>query len=162
MATEVTAGGEFLRFISQAAVVVVSWAVVHYLSARRDRDKARREMLAKSADVLGDIADKLLASARDYHAKPRDINLEISIKMTLQDLSLRTIALSDICADSQELAACRSGLLGLKRAITGKHFEDEHTGPLADSDAQLQEVASQVLRVKLSFLKLKHRQFPVA
>ncbi len=161
MSTEVTAGTEFLRFVSQAAVVVVSWVVVHHLSARRDRDKARREMLVKSADILGDIADKLLTSARDYHVKSRDINLEISIKMTLQDLNLRIIVLSDICADTQKLAACRSGLLGLKRAITGQHFEDEHNSLLKDSDAQLQEIASQVLQVKLSFLKLKHHQFSV-
>lgn len=157
----ISVGAEILRFAGQAAIVVLGWTVVHRLSGERDRDKARREMLAKSADALGEIVDKLLTSARDYHLSTRDVTAEITIKMVLQDLTLRIASLSDICSDSRELAACRSSVLALKKAVTGNHFEDEHIHPIADSTEQLQEIAGTVLHAKQCLLKLKHRQFPV-
>lgn len=36
--------------------------IVHRLSLSRDRDKARREMLAKASDVIDGLIDKLLES----------------------------------------------------------------------------------------------------
>ncbi len=154
-------GAEIFRFDGQAAIVVIGWTVVHRRSVERDRDKARREMLAKSADALGTIAGTLLISARDYHMTARSINTEIVIKMVLQDLTLQTGSLNDICSDAGELAACRSSVLALKKAVTGRHFEDEHIQPITDTTEQLQDIAGTVLRVKQCFLKLKHRQFPV-
>lgn len=151
---------ELGRFLIPSVMVVLGWMVIHRLSSARDRDKSRREMLAKSADSLGESVDKLFSSARDYHTRERDSNVEIGIKMALQDMSIRTVALSDLCKKSKELVSCHSSMIGLRKAITSKHFEDEHVAPLLATDLLIQDVATEVLRVKQAFLKLKHSQFP--
>jgi hypothetical protein len=152
--------GEFVKWLGQAVVVGFGWAVVHRLSARRDRDKARREMVAKSADTLSDAVGALLVDSRQYHLSERDSTLELKLKMTLQDLAMRVQGLSDICADEKSLAPCRAEIAYLRRSITGQHFEDEHVKPLAESDQQLESVADAAMRAKRQLLKLKHLQFP--
>ncbi len=159
--TEVTSVAEVVKTLAQTVAIVIGWVVVHRLSAKRDRDKARREMLAKAADSLSDEIGKLFIGAKDYHSKPRELAQEIVLKMTLQDISARTNLLSDICSDKQELASCRSAILAMKRAISSAHFEDEHNGSIELSSPQIQSITSEALRVKQSFLRLKHRQFPV-
>lgn len=151
---------DFLGFLGQATTIIAGWIVVHRLSSSRDRDKARRELVAKAADTLSDITDKLLISSRNYHLNPREIEQEILIKMALQDASLRTNGLGAICDSSSELASCRTALLGFKQAITSQHFEDEHTHPLDPTNSQLQNIAAEVMRVKQALLRLKHSQFP--
>jgi hypothetical protein len=100
---------DVLKTLIQAGSIIIGWIVVHRLSARRDRDKARREMIAKAADALSDEITKLFWIARDYHTKVRDIGVEDNIKMMLQDISARTTLLADISKDSAERAAipCR-------------------------------------------------------
>lgn len=161
MAADCSLTPNTLNLLVQAGAIVIGWIVVHKLSAARDRDKARREMLAKAADALSDDAGKLLISAKDYHTKERDKNLEDQIKMTLQDISIRTSSLTQISNDATELASCRSAILGLKKAISSTHFEDEHTEVLGSGSKQVQAIVAEALRAKQSFLKLKHRQFPV-
>ena len=63
MAAEVSIAGEVVKTIVQLAAIVAGWGIVHRLSTARDRDKARRELLVKAADSLGDEALKLLALA---------------------------------------------------------------------------------------------------
>lgn len=155
-----TAGVEFITWLGQAAVVGLGWWVVHRLSASRDLDKARRELVAKSADGLSDAVTVLLGEAREYHLASRDVACELRIKMTLQDLAMRITGLSEVCGEEMTLAPCRAEIASLRRAITGQHFEDEHVGPLADMDGQFQSIADATLRAKRSLLKLKHRQFP--
>lgn len=159
MPTEPTAATEFWRFLGQVVTIVLGWIVVHKLSGTRDRDKARREMIAKSADSLSQAIDKLLVDARTYHLHQRDEDMEVQIKMLMQDISIQTVGLKAICDNSDELTACRSGLISLKQAITAKHFEDEHVEPLGSADQQIQDVAAGVLRAKQAFLRLKHCQF---
>ena len=149
-----------LNLLVQAVAIVTGWIVVHKLSVARDRDKARREMLAKAADGLSDDVGRLLISAKDYHAKERDKNLEDQIKMALQDISIRTSSLTQISNDTAVLASCRSAILGLKKAISSTHFEDEHTENLDSGSNQIQTIVAEALRAKQSFLKLKHCQFP--
>jgi len=160
MATESSTIAEVLRTAIQAISIVVGWVVVHKLSAARDRDRARREMLAKAADALGDEVGKLFMSAKEYHTKVRDRGLEDALKMALQDISARTSLLSDISKDVKELGSCRSAILAMKKAITATHFEDEHDGSLEQGSQQIQSITAEGLRVKQCFLKLKHRQFP--
>ena len=117
-------------------------------------------MLAKAADGLSDEVGKLLISAREYHTKARDRDVEDALKMTLQDISVRTSLLSDISKDAKELASCRSAILAMKKAITATHFEDEHVVPLDLNSQQIQSITAEGLRVRHCFLKLKHRQFP--
>lgn len=158
MAAEATAVTEFWRFLGQAVTIISGWIVVHKLSSARDRDKARREMVVKTADSLSEAVDKLLLNARTYHMALRDVNLEVQIKMALQDASIRSGALISICNASSELAACRCGITSLKQAITSKHFEDEHTELLDANHQQLQDIAAEVLRSKQALLRLKHAQ----
>ena len=151
---------EFVKWLSQLAAVGVGWYVVHRLSAQRDRDKARREMVAKSADGLTDALLVILSESREYHLKDRDRKLELKLKMSLQDLAMRVQGLSDICTDEKALAPCRAEVAALRRKVTGRHFEDEHIDPLLDSDRQLEDMAEVVMRARRQLLRLKHLQFP--
>ena len=157
-----TVAGTVGAWLGQAFVIGLGWWVVHRLSAARDRDKARREMVAKSVDGLADGLSGVLTDARDYHISVREVSRELKIKMTLQDLAMRVAGLAEVCADEAFLAPCRADIAALRRAITGEHFEDEHLGPLPDAARQLQSIAEAILRAKRSFLRLKHRQFPLA
>lgn len=153
--------GDFFAWLGQAAVVGFGWWVIHHLSAKRDRDKARREMVADSADHIAEQLDEVHAFARSYHLNDRDSGAEIRIKMTLQDASMHAAGLSDICGDGVTLARCRAEISAMRKAITGEHFEDEHLGPLRESDEQFQRIADAFLRAKRCLLQLKHLQFPV-
>lgn len=158
--TEANGWIELVKWLGQAVVVGFGWTVVHRLSAQRDRDKARREMIAKTADELSDVVSALISDAREYHLAARDLKLELNIKMTLQDLAMRVQGLSDICAEEKALAPCRAEVAALRRAVTGNHFEDEHLGPLSESSEQFESIADVALRAKRRLLTLKHLQFP--
>lgn len=154
--------GGLSAWLIQAVVVGGGWWVVHRLSSARDRDKARREMVADSADLIAERLNKVHEDARAYHLNERDAAIETRIKMALQDALMQTAGLSDICQDSTTLAKCRAEISSLRRAITGEHFEDEHLGPLPETSLQFQTIADAFLRAKRALLQLKHRQFPVA
>lgn len=149
----------FWPFLGQVTSVVCGWIVVHKLSAARDRDKARREMVAKSADLLSDQVGEIFLDGGKYHQGSRDLSLEVKLKLALQDLSNRTSALGSICDHSSELTACRCAVLSLKQAITKDHFEDEHLEPVCHNASQLQAIAAETMRLKQALLKLKHSQF---
>lgn len=155
------AGGAFWTWLGQAVVVGAGWYVVHSLSAKRDQNKSRRELVAKSADAMADSLAEILRLAREYHLQRRDIGAEITLKMAIQDLSLRVNATADICEGSEQIAACRSSLIYLRRSITGQHFEDEHQSPLTLGDKQFESIADAVMTAKLQSFRLKHSQFPV-
>lgn len=140
--------------------LILGWIIVHVLSSRRDIDKARREMISKAADGLNDDVAKIFATAKDYHTKERDVSLEDSLKMSLQDVSIRTTLLGKVCPDEMEIKACSRAVLELKKSISGDHFEDEHTGPLPTSANQIKTIVDCVLRAKRAFLELKLKQFP--
>ena len=157
-----SAGGSsaaFLGWLGQAVLVGLGWYAVHHLSVRRDLDKARREMLAASVDGLIDSVTTLFDEARAYHLGSRSEDSEITIKMSLQDLANALRGLDKLRPDLALLAKCRSEVALLRKAITGKHFEDEHEQPLMPGDAIVQSVAEVVLRTKRSLLELKHTQF---
>lgn len=148
--------------IIQTILIIIGWIVVHKLSAARDRDKARREMLAKAADSLTDDTSDLIKKSWDYHTKGRDKLLENEIKMMLQDISSRTSMLSEVSSDAAELGSCRSSIIAMKRSMTAMHFEDEHDSPLNEESHQIQSITSESLRVKQCFARLKQKQFKEA
>ncbi len=160
MQNETTVAAEFFKFLSQAVIVGFGWFVVHRLSSARDKDKLRREMLAKTADGLCEDLNKLLTLAREYHLKNRDKNIEISIKIMLKDLSMRTVFLSDLCNDKDELRRCRTALINFKKSVSGVHFEDEHIEGLEINEHLFDLMALEYSEVKSAFVKLKHKQFP--
>lgn len=150
---------EFLKFLGQVVVVAIGWFVVNQLSLTRERDKARRDIVVKSTELLSDGIDKILTESRMYHLQERDTARELVLKMTLQDLAMRMAALSDICDQERLLAPCRSDIAGIRRAVTGTHFEDEHDGKLPETSVHLQAMAESTLKAKRSLLKLKHEQY---
>ncbi|MDM0018365.1 hypothetical protein [Variovorax saccharolyticus] len=155
-----SAGGEFFAWLGQAAVVGFGWWVIHRLSAARDRDKARREMVADSADHIAYQLNDIHSDARAYHLTDRNATIEVRLKMSLQDAAMHAAGLSDICKDDAILARCRAEISALRRAITGEHFEDEQLGPLPETAEQFQRIADAFLRAKRGLLQLKHLQFP--
>lgn len=146
--------------IVQGIVVVVGWVVVHKLSAARDKDKARREIIAKSADGLMETLNEIFKKSIKYHSEKRDKSLEIEIKIILQDTVMRTVGLSDLRCEKSSLSRCLNEIKAFRKGITGNHFEDEHTEPFADNETQFQDIADAFLKAKRCFLTLKHMQFP--
>lgn len=152
-------GGEALTFALNTATVVIGWGVVHWLSSNRDREKSRREMVAKSADALVEETNKIFVDARKYHTEQRDLALETKLKVDLQDLSNCARSLVMLSSDAALLATCRSLTRAYWKAITGGHFEDEHDGPLAQRCSQLELIAAQSLFLKQAFMNLKYQQW---
>ena len=110
--------------------------------------------------IMKNIND-IFACSNKYHSTLRDKNIEITLKMSLQDLSYRITQLIDITANDNEIKPCRNAMLEMKKAITMIHFEDEHDGPIDQKSQQIQTIAFTVLKLKQTFLKLKHSQFAV-
>lgn len=146
-------------WLGQAGVIAVGWYVVHKLTDRRDREKSRREALVKIADTLSEDVDDILTCAREYHSSAqRNIASELKLKMQLQDLGIRVNGLSDIYSDQALIAHSRSKLGALRRAVTGSHFEDEHTGALPDNAAQHLLMVEAALDLKRALVTIKNRQ----
>lgn len=152
---------EILKIAVQITAIVVGWIIVHKFSIARDRDKARREMVSKAADSLTDEITKLMTLATQYHLTQRDVPKENELKIVLQDFSTRASLLSQISDDSTELAALRSSIIGLRKAITAEHFEDEHLIPLSQDSIQVQSIAEAALKAKEKLTKLKYCQFSI-
>lgn len=148
-----------MQILIQVASVVAGWIVVHKLSVARDVDKSRREMLIGIADRLSGDVTGLLDCALKYHTTPRNTEFELTLKLTLQDISSSTSILSEMSSNDAELRQCRAAILGLKKSITGSHFEDEHSAPIAEGAEQIQAIASDALKLKQSYQRLKQRQF---
>ena len=154
-----TIGGEALSFALNTATVVIGWGVVHWLTANRDREKSRREMVAASVDLLVEATGRIFIDARQYHSEPRDVALETELKVDLQDLSNSTRSLAMLSSDIALLATCRSLVRAFWKAITAEHFEDEHDGRLAQRCLQLELIAAQSLLLKQAFMNLKYQQW---
>lgn len=144
-----------------ALTIIVGWYVVHRLSATRDRDKARREMIAKALDGIAESLATIHDTARKYHLEERDQAEELHLKNALQDFSMCLVGLANVCAEKEALARCNRDAGALRRAITGEHFEDEHELPLEASAPQLQVIAEAYLNAKRNLLQLKYAQFPL-
>lgn len=153
-------GIELARFALPATLVIVGWIVVNHLAVKREMDKSRREMIAKSADGLCETVDTLFEDANDYHSSARDQKLEVKIKIALSDLSQRVASLMQITQDTSKLTPCLTAVVKLRQSVTGKHFEDEHIEPLSNSSLH-EEIAEASLAMKRSLVELKHSQFPL-
>ena len=151
---------EILKFVGQAAVVIIGWIVVNKLSIKRETDKARKDILIKSIDALCDSVDKLFEVSRDYHSKTeRDLQAEIKIKMSIQDFGLRVASLKDLTGLIPVYIACEDDTRYLRQAITGTHFEDEHTSAQTADSTIFQKIAETTLAAKRHLIALKHSQF---
>jgi hypothetical protein len=103
--------------------------------------------------------NSLMIDARRYHVGQRSEDVEQSIKMVLQDIAESVGALRKIVRDDAAVTRAQGAIKGLRIAITGKHFEDEHDGPLSDRSEILERIAAEALRVKRALLLLQHVQY---
>ena len=140
-------------------LVIAGWVVANNLAKNRERDKARRDMIAKSSDSLCDSIDNIFEVANEYHSSQRDRKLEVKLKISLQDLTERVSSLSQITQDCNALQSCIALSVEFRQAITKNHFEDEHLGPI-ESNVVFENIASTSLALKRSLVALKHAQFP--
>lgn len=155
--------GEFIKFGGQAIIVVIGWVVVNKLSATREKDKSRKDIIIKSIDSICDSIDKLFEISRDYHSRStRDHQAEIKIKMLLQDYSLRVASLKDLTGYVPTYIECQDDVLRFRQAITSSHFEDEHTNAEELNSEIFQKIAESALATKRNLITLKHSQFSIA
>jgi hypothetical protein len=150
---------ELGKFASNAVVILIGWGVVHYLSARRDLVKARKDLIVKCTEGVEAAANDLLSKAISYHINARDLPLERDIKVSIQDMAQRLAALDKICTDTSIRQRCSGRIIALRQAITGSHFEDEHAAPVSESDPKIQDIAQRVSEFKRSLLELRYKQF---
>ena len=152
---------DFFKLALPSLLVIVGWITVHNLTVKREMEKARREMIAKSADGLCDVVDRLFEYANDYHSSARNNKLEVKIKITQSDLSQRVSSLAQITSNSEILTDCLISVIKLRQAISGKHFEDEHLEPIENNSIH-EEIAEASLVMKRSLFRLKNSQFLLA
>ena len=149
-----------LTLLLQTLGLIVGWVIVHHLSKRRDIDKERRSLISEAAESQIENVNALLLKSRTYHLGAiRDQELELKIKMGLQDLAESISALRRIVQDETCLRNAINAIKNLRRAITGKHFEDEHTGSLTERDMIIETVALEALNAKRALLILSHAQY---
>lgn len=151
--------GEFARFAANASVVLIGWAVVHFLTKARDLEKSQRDLIAKASDEASTAVDSILTAALEYHRTERALALETQLKMDLQDLGQRLSCMTHIVRDTSALRRCITGVSSLRRSITEHHFEDEHQQPIPHNSVQLSDVANQALSLKRELLGLKYNHF---
>lgn len=156
---EASAVVEFWRFASQALVVAVGWWVVNGLTRARENEKAKADSLVQECDALIELADEIFSLVYSYHTTVRLIEAEIKIVMKFTDLEYRVANLTLLASSRFLLTPIRREVIALKQASTGRHFEDEHLGPLGQSDEVLSAVADAVLKIKRRLTKTKLERF---
>ena len=142
------------------ALIVVGWAVVHFTSRNRDRDKARRDLVVKAADALSDQVAKLVTVGVLYHSgKERESSREIEIKSTLQDLLLQTQLINQAVRPVRDGVQSSKLHNAFKQSVTARHFEDEWDKPLSASGVEVSEIAAAGIAIRAYFAEIKFEQF---
>lgn len=149
----------FIQLGLSALGLILGWVIVHKLACNRDLDKERRTLVSIAAASQIENINSLMIDARKYHTGQRSEETEQSIKMVLQDIAESVGALRKIVRDDAAVSRAQGAIKGLRIAITGKHFEDEHNGPLVDRSEILENIASESLRAKRALLILQHVQY---
>ena len=142
------------------ALIVIGWAVVHFASRSRDRDKARRELIVKAVDGLSDQVTKHFSVALAYHSSPsRDLTKEIELKIGLQDLSRQTQFVNGTMRPTRDGVQSSDLLNAFKKSVTGVHFEDEWMSALLPNSEQLNLIAASALALRTYYAETKYEQF---
>ena len=146
--------------VTNTILLVLGWAIVHFASRNRDRDKARRELVVKACDSLSEQVTKLLSVAMSYHtATARDGAKEIELKGGLQDLSTQTQFINRATRPQRNGVQSNTLHTAFKQSITGQHFEDEWQTPLPAHAGELNQIAATALSLRSYFAELKYEQF---
>jgi hypothetical protein len=152
---------DLARISLPTIMIIIGWSVVNKLTVKREKEKSRRELIAKAVDDLCLSVDKLFEYANNYHSSIRDNKLEMQIKIAQNDLSLHLSSLMQITHDTVSLANCLTAVIKLRQAISGNHFEDEHLGPT--NNGRIHEgIAEASLAMKRCLFKLKYSQLSIS
>lgn len=149
---------ELLKLIVPSIFIILGWIAVHKLTVIRELEKARRDIVISSTDKICEQINFILEIAQNYHLSPRDVTKENSIKRNLQDISIRLSSFKDL-VDDKNCQQIWVNLKNFKQAITGQHFEDEHTQELTIENEQFELIAECELALKRALLEIKHIQF---
>ncbi|KAB1444178.1 hypothetical protein [Bordetella bronchiseptica] len=137
---------------------IVGWYVVHRLSIARERDKFRRETIAKESVELCAMASTILEKSIDYHCTERNEVAERELKSLFDRLTLRIQHLPTMNDVVRNTAATHSAIL-FKQASTGIHFEDEHEGPLLTGDNVIASVQIAAFNLEAELLSIRSTTF---
>lgn len=129
-----------------AAVVVAGWIVVNKAQANRERRKQIREYVVGLRSELDDLESKVIS----YHTSSREASSEREIVTKLGRFEKACSTLPRFLSSQATFKAMRenqlcvndSCLQRLRKAMTLKHFADEHTHPLNVHDELIQGVES--------------------
>lgn len=134
--------------------LAVGWYTVHLLSAARDVDKARREMVGQVADDLVRAATEIFLAAQRYHTNRRDRENERRLKIDLQDMSILVQQLAETVDEPSQIRLCSIAISELRQSITRQHFESEHIDVLNASALQMDEIVDAYLHLKRALFSL--------
>jgi hypothetical protein len=140
-------GTSLVAVMVPAILVIAGWFIVNKTQANRERRKHLRDAAAELQDKLWEI-EKITI---EYHSTSRQRALEREIVAKLGRFEKGCAALPRFVASQRFWPACKKdnvkidakAIQQFRKALTLRHFYDEHTDALDDGDdlIQLIEVA---------------------
>lgn len=138
-------------------IAVTGWGVSHILTVRRDGDRFRREVLGKEVDMILAMVANTFDMALEYHTQDRNICLERKILIAIDRLSHRVQNLPLTRLDQEQKSRAVERIIDYKIAITGKHFEGDHDGPIEGESNQLALCQFRAAELESTILELRTR-----
>lgn len=138
--------------------IAIGWYVVHRFALARERARFRKDSIAKEITDLCASASSILEKAVAYHCAERDTVKERDLNHSLRRIALRIEYLprnKDILEYNDALNAA----IAYKQAITGIHFEDEHTSSLKPDDTVIAEIQLAAYNLETELLKVRSKTF---
>jgi hypothetical protein len=146
---------ELLRFFGQAVVVIVGWAVVHWLSGRRARQEAQRKLLIEECGVLIAAVEKNFFEAFAYHTEMRISSRESKLNLALTDITERVGLIMQI-TNANSVRSLASKVIELKQSCTLSHFEDEHSDAISSTDPIIRNLERSSIEMRHALAKLRY------
>lgn len=140
------------------AAIIVGWYVVHRLAIARERDKFRREAIAREVMDLCASTSDLLSKSITYHCSDRDAVHERALAALFDRLALRIQHLPTRDGPIGNSAAVSAAII-FKQAATGIHFADEHEGPLAPADEIVANIQLAAYSLEQGLLQIRSTTF---
>lgn len=127
---------ELARVGIPAGLVIVGWIIVHWLSQRRELASARRKTAIEHCDELLEKANAALDEAIEYHNQVRDVPRERKLLSAFSHMGMVASTLADLGVPVDKYLAIIRAHNSFKRAVTGRHFAEEHRAALQSGDQE--------------------------
>jgi hypothetical protein len=142
----------YLPSLLSAVLVVAGWYIVNKAQANRERRKQIREFASGLSKDLSDLEAVVIK----YHTDPRDKSGERQIISKLTRFETACGILPKFVENqrffkatpSQNLIVSGLVIQQMRKAMTLKHFYDEHSEPLDDSDQLIQGILASTDKVQ--------------